>query len=158
MAVSRVAGIIIEGSSSFISRTSQALILVIRAPSFATVRSYIGKIAESARSGMRAYADPPTYEVGRATSTSNVFWYASTIAHDSYHSKLYHDAALRHRRVPASAWTGPAAERACNEFQIRILRELRSLNPAVVDHYITYLQGIISSGRNYYSDYGSRSW
>ena len=75
-----VNGIEVEGSDAFVSRTTEALTLLAASKSFGEVKKYLGRIKESQRSGMRAYDKPPTYEVGEATSKSNVIWYASTIA------------------------------------------------------------------------------
>lgn len=154
-----VDGIVLEGSNAFISRTTEAVTLLCNSKSFGGVKKYVGRIKESERSGMRAYDKPPTYEVGESTSTANVIWYASTIAHDTYHSKLYHEAGLRNGKVPDEAWTGPTAEAVCNEFQKKVLQELRPKNPSVVDHYLKYLQGIIDKKTDYYSgDYEKRDW
>lgn len=154
-----VEGIVIEGGDAFVARTTVALSLLSSSPSFGSVKRYLGRIKESQRSGMRAYDTPPTYEVGNATSTANVFWYASTIAHDTYHSKQYHQAGLRNGRVPDDAWKGPQAEAECNQFQKRVLTELRPLNPGVVDEQLHYLQGIIDNKTDYYSgDYENRDW
>lgn len=154
-----VNGIVIEGGDEFISRTTEALTLLAGSMSFGDVKKYMGRIKESERSGMRAYDKPPTYEVAEATSKSNVVWYASTIAHDTYHSKLYHSAGLLDGKAPDEAWMGATAEAACNEFQKKVLQELREKNPSTVDHYLKYLQGIIDNKTDYYSgDYEKRNW
>lgn len=154
-----VDGIVLEGSDAFVSRTTQAVMLLSHSKSFGEVKKYVGRIKESPKSGMRAYDKPPTYEVGEATSKANVFWYASTIAHDTYHSKLYHEAGLRKGKVPDEAWTGAKAEAACNAFQKKVLQELRKQNPGVVDQHLQYLQGIIDKETDYYSgDYDKRDW
>jgi len=73
---------------------------------------------------MSAYDKPPTFLVGDATSQASTTWYASSIVHDSYHSKLYNDYRETHQSVPGSVWTGDEAEMMCLEFQISFLEEI----------------------------------
>ena len=76
---------------------------------------------------MRADAKRPTFVVGRATWKHSALWYAGTIAHDSYHSKLYHDAkASTGENPPADCWTGSEAEKKCLAFQLQVLQELKA--------------------------------
>ncbi len=81
-----------------------------------TIKSYIGTLecAESG-SGMFAWEQPPRYVVGSATLNAGTIWYAGTIVHDSWHSKLYNDYAIENNTtsVPANVWTGENAESKC---------------------------------------------
>ena len=74
---------------------------------------------------MRTYAARPTFDLGTETAYHSVTWCAGAIAHDAYHSKLYHDYRDAYGEpVPDDAWCGQAKELTCNEFQLRVLREI----------------------------------
>ena len=154
----RIGTIEVEGSDPFVAKTTEAIHLLNKTSAFWDVRRYLGKILEADRSGMRAYDTPPTYQVGQQTWVSHVIWYASTIAHDTYHSYLYHMAGYKSANVPDDAWTGAGAEKQCNEFQLRVLGELKKFNDSEASRFITYLQGLMGSGTDYYSNYASRNW
>ena len=148
----------VEGSDSFVAKTTEALTLLSKSSAFCGISNYLGKILEAQRSGMRANEDPPTYDVGQATWMANVIWYASTIAHDTYHSYLYHMAGLRSAQVPEDAWKGADAEKKCNEFQVLVLKQLKKTNEQTVSYYINYRQQLMASGTDYYSNYAGRNW
>ena len=150
MAKTRVGMIDVEGSNNFISSTTQALLMLERTK-FRRFHGYLGKVREGNFSGMFAWETPPTYQVGQLTWTADITWYASTIAHDTYHSYLYHLAGYRNANIPDNAWKGAGAEQKCNQFQLDVLQELNA-NASLV----TYLQGIMQSGLNYWS--GQRTW
>ena len=104
----------ISGSAEFIEQVSKALnLLKEKAPSkYAIITKYIGRIEQGDKSGMWAKRNPPTYVIADKTTFSSITWCASTIAHDSYHSKLYHDyMAMNKRAVSDSVWKGEAAEK-----------------------------------------------
>ena len=74
---------------------------------------------------MRAYAKRPTFVVGKPTWKHSALWYAGAIAHDCYHSKLYHEARASTGTTPsADCWTGSEAEKKCLAFQIEVLEML----------------------------------
>jgi hypothetical protein len=85
------------------------------------VKKYVGRIRESAISGMVAYENPPTFNMSRETALKyseenkdySLQWCISCIVHDAYHSKLYHDYLDTHWMVPDQIWTGTDAELAC---------------------------------------------
>lgn len=121
-AAEKLYGIQIEGQPEFVKRTKAALEILKNGRSIETVQMYVGIIRESERSGMRAYLEPPVYEVGKATWSAGDLWYASTIAHDSYHSLLFHEAKKREGKNPDdSVWMGADAERKCLKFQEQVL-------------------------------------
>lgn len=78
---------------------------------------------------MWAYKTPPTYEIGDSTAFYSVTWCAATIAHDSFHSKLYHDYRKAHGgRVPDHVWTGRAAETECIKHQLLVMEHIGASN------------------------------
>ena len=82
----------IRGGSEFLLRTQEALALLRPTSRFAEVRSNLGLIRQGRRSGMKAWAQAPTFVVGKRTWKHSALWYAGAIAHDAYHAKLYADA------------------------------------------------------------------
>jgi hypothetical protein len=121
-----VGDIEIRGGAEFCARTKEALELLMRRRSFAEVHGMIAVIREGKRSGMRASEARPTFVVGKPTWRHSALWYAGAIAHDAYHSKLYHEAkAGNDGKTPnRNTWTGAAAEKICLAFQRRVLEEL----------------------------------
>ena len=117
----------IRGSAAFIVSTRQALEAAGTTSSFSLVKPFIAAIKEARRSGMHAHGSKPTYCVGKATWQSSPVWYASTIVHDGYHSKLYHENRRRFlgiRYTPPKAWTGKLAEQECLRLQLEALCEM----------------------------------
>ena len=117
----------IQGAPVFRARTLEALSLLEGSTSFARVAPYIKIIKEADHSGMRAYDERPMYEVGFRTWNYSAPWYAGTIAHDGYHSLLYHAAkGAGTAQPPETSWTGADAERKCLRFQVLVLREIKA--------------------------------
>jgi len=117
----------ILGSVRFQEQIRQALLLLKTkdAEAYAIVARYVRRIQEGERSGMWAYKDPPTYENQRHHGLLLVTWCAATIAHDSFHSKLYHDYRKAHGApVPDEVWTGTAAEQECMRHQLAVMQHL----------------------------------
>jgi hypothetical protein len=136
-------GIEIQGSPTFIHSTITVLGMLKKTQSFEVVQRYVSIIKEAEKSGMRAYDVKPTYEVGADTWQYSIVWYAGTIAHDAYHSRLYHEAKV---------WTGTEAERQCLAFQLQALKELNAN-----EYLINYVEGLIEDP-DYWSDYDNRYW
>jgi hypothetical protein len=108
----------LEGDEDFIDKTKKALMLLLKSGTFQEIKNYLGKIKQHHASGMRVYANPPTFEVNEPTWSSNITgWYASTIAHDTYHSYLYHNN---------QEWHGKKAEQNCLRIQLSVLEEIGS--------------------------------
>ena len=89
--ISKFFNIRIIGDTDFINATKKALDLIRTSDSemWSMVSKYVGIITSSEKSGMKAWTNSPVFEVGLATSESDSYWYASSICHDAYHSKLY---------------------------------------------------------------------
>ena len=121
-----VEGIQIRGAEEFLLRTREALALLKSTSRFAEIRPNIALISQGTRSGMKAWGENPTFSVGKRTWKHSALWYAGAIAHDAFHSKLYHEAKRvgGGREPDADAWTGGEAEKICLAFQRRVLLEL----------------------------------
>jgi hypothetical protein len=116
-----------RGRPEFLYRTKEALELLRPAPFFSEIQHYVAIIQQGRRSGMRAYAKRPAFVVGMRTWSHSALWYAGAIAHDSYHSKLYHEARESSGgNPPGDRWTGSAAEKKCLAFQIEVLKALHA--------------------------------
>jgi hypothetical protein len=114
----------IAGSVTFTNQVITALTLLTeKAPeAYEVVTNYVKRIEQGERSGMWAYKKPPTYEMSDKTTFYSLTWCAATIAHDSFHSKLYHDyPSTPGKTVPDSAWTGTDAEKKCMEHQLNVM-------------------------------------
>jgi hypothetical protein len=135
----RFGNVEIRGNTRFKNQVVNALVLLkSKSPdAYAIVTNYIGIIEQAKHSGMKAYAKPPTFHLNGRTAYYSVTWCASAIAHDSFHSKLFHDYLDKHRSqapgdalksdwglVPDHIWIGEAAEKQCVEHQLQVLREI----------------------------------
>jgi hypothetical protein len=121
--------LIIRGTARFEDQVQKALALLQgkATGAYTVVTNDIGVIQQSKRSGMKAYLNPPRFEMSDGTAFYSLTWCAGCIAHDSFHSKLYHDYLRAHpgaRSVPDPVWTGEAAEKACSEHQIQVLKDI----------------------------------
>jgi hypothetical protein len=157
-----VEGVEIHGSAEFISRTKEALALLGRTPFINVIPRYIAVIRQGKRSGMRADASRPTFVVGKPTWKHSALWYAGAIAHDCYHSKLYHEArAGAGGKPPADFWTGTDAEKKCLKFQIEVLESMGA-DEATVDYLKQVERNPTYQGRNRglsaWWDYWQRRW
>ncbi len=148
------ASITIIGDDAFTDRTKVALSFIEKgAPeSYMLVTNYIGVIQQYECSGMRAYDSPPTYHVGERTSNASVLWYASTIVHDAYHSKLYNDYLKeRGKPVPGEIWTGREPENACLSAQEDFLRAVNA--PEKTIKHVRKMRDV-----DYFSSEVKRDW
>ena len=148
-----IAGIEIRGRSEFVRRTEEALELLRNLPHFPEIQRHIAIIKQGRRSGMWAQAKRPTFAVGRRTWSHSALWYAGAIAHDAYHSKLYHDAKRETANPPPDCWTGPEAERKCLAFQIEALKAL-----GADDATVAYLEKLRKNPTYQGHHKGWRSW
>ncbi len=118
----------IRGNPEFRFCTQKAIDRLRSIPQFELILNHVAVIRQGRRSGMKAWAEKPTFTVGAATWRHSVIWYASAIAHDAYHAKLYFDAkGGSHAKEPDNdAWTGVEAEKSCLAFQRQVLLELNA--------------------------------
>ena len=140
--IAEVDGIEVCGSLAFVFATREAVKAVGRTQAFCIVKPFIAAIKEARHSGMRAFGSKPTYCVGKATWQSSPVWYASTIVHDGYHSKLYREnrrTFLGIPYTPRKAWTGKLAEQECLRIQLNALREMGA-DPATEQYVQSLLE------------------
>src|ERR1043166_3256033 len=117
----------IVGSLRFSNQVQNALLLLKArdAEAYCIITNYVGRIERGSRSGMWAYKKPPTYEMSDTNAFYSLTWCAATIAHDSFHSKLYHDYRKDHPGgVPDTVWTGRVAERLCMKHQLSVMEHI----------------------------------
>ncbi len=125
-------GIQIAGSARYCDQVREALQLLKNrdASDYAIVTTYVKRIEEGPHSGMWAYRDPPTFEMSDVSAFSSVTWCAADIAHDSYHSKLYHDYRNAHGGyVPDDVWKGREAEQKCMKHQLAAMERIKAPQP-----------------------------
>ena len=125
----RLDGLEIQGTATFEKQVIAALTLLkTKSPeAYHLVTTHIGLIKQAQRTGMAAYATPPTFELSGRTAFYSLTWCAASIAHDAFHAKLYHDYLQQHPGhafVPNAVWMGEAAERHCLRHQTRVLKDL----------------------------------
>lgn len=147
----------VVGDASCISKTNAALnLLKTKAPlDYARVAKYVGTIeCVSQGSGMWAWESPPRYTVGKVTLDADTMWYAGTIAHDSCHSVQYNAYKASHPNegVPASVYSGEAAEAQCLEVQHRSLQRMGASSST-----LTYMKTLLST-KYWTGDYTNRWW
>jgi len=124
---------------------------------YAIVTNYIGRIQHGERSGMWAYKTPPTYEMGDATAFYSLTWCAATIAHDSFHSKLYHEYLKAHDAVPDSVWIGKTAERQCMKHQLAVMKRIGATQWEI-EHAQKQADGHYAKDNETWDDYEKRKW
>ena len=150
----------IIGSIRFSNQVQSALLLLKTrdADAHAIVTNYIGRIQEGERSGMWAYKKPPSYEMSDTNAFYSLTWCAATIAHDSFHSKLYHDCQLKQPgRVPDAVWTGRAAEQLCMKHQLSVMERIGATKWEM-DYAKKQAGGHYVKDKETWREYKKRSW
>jgi hypothetical protein len=154
------AGPEIIGSMQYSNQVRQALLLLEARDTnaYAIVTNYIGQIKEGEHSGMEAYLTPPVYEMSDRTAFYSLTWCAATIAHDSFHSKLYHDYQKAHGDpVPDEIWTGRAAEQKCMKHQLAVM-ECIGATQNEMDWAKKQADGHYVKDNENWSDFNNRKW
>jgi hypothetical protein len=150
----------IVGSLRFSNQVYQALLLLQAKDTnaYAVVTNYVGRIQEGERSGMWAEKSPPTFALSSTTAFYSLTWCAATIAHDSFHSKLYHEhRKISGRKVPAEVWTGRAAERQCMAHQLLVMERIGA-SQRELDHARQQADGHYVKDNESWQDYQKRKW
>jgi hypothetical protein len=150
----------IVGDERYLEQVDKALALLKnKAPeAYAIVAKNVKRIQQCERSGMAAYETPPTFEMSDKTAFASVTWCAAAIAHDSYHSKLYHDYLDAHPGgVPDDIWTGRPAERQCMKHQIAVMKQIGA-DRSEIDHAILMSDGHYVKEHETWSDYQNRDY
>ena len=156
-------GVTVYGSESFIKQVEGSLnLLRERSPeAFKLTQRYAPRIEQNSRSGMRAYDNPPTFNLSEKMASYSTTWCGGAIAHDTYHSKLYHEYLDAHDGpVPDEAWSGQAKELECNRYQASVLRDIGA--PEFEITYVNQLDGshfdLNGDGKQTWIDYWLRDW
>jgi hypothetical protein len=107
---------------------------------------------------MWAYKTPPTYEMSDTNAFYSLTWCAATIAHDSFHSKLYHDYRKEHSEpVPDAVWTGRAAEQLCMKHQLAVMERIGATK-CEMDYARKQADGQYVKDGETWKEYKKRSW
>jgi hypothetical protein len=150
----------IIGSERFSNQVQQAIALLKSqdGEAYQILTNYVGRIQEAERSGMWAYRKPPTYEMSDSTAYYSLTWCAATIAHDSFHSKLYHDYQSSHTNpVPDRVWTGTNAEQRCMKYQLQVMERIGS-SKAEMDYAREKADGNYVKDQETWEDYKRHKW
>jgi len=150
----------IVGSPRFSNQVYQAMLLLRTKDTnaYVIVTNYVWRIRQGERSGMWAYLTPPTYEMADSTTFHSLTWCAATIAHDSFHSKLYHDYRNAHGgAVPDKVWTGQAAEELCMKHQIAVMERIGA-SKSEIDYAKKQSSGKYVKDNETWEDYKKRNW
>ncbi|MDB6108447.1 MAG: hypothetical protein JWR69_197 [Pedosphaera sp.] len=150
----------ISGSPRFSNQVHQALLLLKErdVEAYTIVTNYVRRIQPGKHSGMWAYKTPPTYEMTDATAFYSLTWCAATIAHDSFHSKLYHEYQKAHDGpVPDVVWTGTAAEQQCMQHQLAVMQRIGAPQREI-DHAKQEADGQYVKDKETWGDYEKRKW
>ena len=123
-----VDGLEVVGNSRFQEQVKGALALLReKSPdAYEIITNHIRAIVQARRSGMRLDLAKPTFELANPTAYYSLTWCASCIAHDSMHSKIYHDYMRAHAgvRKPEDWSSHVEEEKKCNAHQLQVLRDL----------------------------------
>jgi hypothetical protein len=144
----------IIGSARFVNQIEAALTLIREkdTEAYNNIIKYIGRIQEADHSGMAASLDPPTFFFNERSAFYSLTWCAGDIAHDSYHSKLYHDYKAKYGdNVPNEIWTGQEIEMKCLRYQIEVMRKI-----GAPQGEIDYLKSL--DGSHYKVEFDKRGW
>lgn len=121
----------IKGDKQCIQDTNDALDnLRFAAPAeYSNVKRYIGIIeCIESNSGIAVKENPPRFQVGKPTYESSYgsMWYASVLAHEACHSRLYREYLAAHpkQQVPLDAYGGRPGEETCLSVQAGVLKKL----------------------------------
>lgn len=158
--------LVIKGTSEFEDQISRALALLNeKAPeAHDMVNEYVGKIEQGKRSGMAPYKITPRISLADKTTYYSLTWCASVLAHEAFHSKLYHDYRKKYRwrfwTVPKEVWKSFEAERKCLKHQLEVLKQI---NASIYEiNYVAMGDGthgdVNGDGKLDRTDYLLRDW
>ena len=153
----------IVGDKQFTAHVESSLLLLQeKAPdAHAMVIKYIGSIEQGEQSGMWVEKQPPIFELNKNTALYSITWCAATIAHDSFHSKLYHEYKEKYPGpVPADVYSGQDAELKSIQHQIQVLKQIGAPQDEI--KYLNYQDGlhqdVNKDGKYDWEDYYMRNW
>jgi hypothetical protein len=153
----------IEGSSKFRVQVQACLNLLSKKAQreYQLIKDHIGVISQNGRSGMRAWENPPRYQMSDTTAFYSLSWCAGTIAHDAYHSLLYKKySSIDGGKPPYEKWAGTSAEKESIDFQLSVMRKVGASNHEI--NYLKSLDGthgdVNGDGKLNNEDYKLRDW
>ncbi len=153
----------IEGDALYIQQVNHCLdVLASRAEEeYQVVLEHIGVISQNSRTGMKAWEDPPRFDMSNTTAFSSGPWCANSISHDAYHSYLYKGYKLSpYRRTEYELWAGFEAERKAIAYQLESAEKIGMSSDLVV--YLKSLDGshgdVNGDGKLTSEDYVARTW
>lgn len=156
-------GITVTGNNKYQIQVNKCLrLLSLKAKSeYKIIKTHIGIIAQSDKSGMWAWENPPRYSMSDKTAFYSITWCAGTIAHDAYHSFLYHKyVSPSGEKPPYDKWGGVNAEKLAIDFQVKVMKKIGASK-----HEINYLQTLDGThgdtnkdGKLDWDDYKQRRW
>ena len=124
----RFDGLEIIGTTKFQLQVVTALTLLReKSPqAYQITTNHVQIIKQSQRSGMRLDLATPTFELADPTAYYSITWCASSIAHDSMHSKIYYDFLKANPGVQKPLdWNSQVdEEKKCNAHQLQVLRSV----------------------------------
>ena len=132
----------LQGSRGFIVLTQIALACLRTADCSAEVWGLLAVLRKAKRSGVYAWEAVPVIDVGLRCWTSSTICYASGIAHEGFHIKLYREAKQRNggREPDINTYGGVEGEKKCLEYELRVLEELKA-----EDFYLKYVRELMKS-------------
>jgi len=153
----------VEGSLKYKGQVEGCLDLLSKKAKseYKLVKDHIGVISQNGKSGMRAWENPPRYQMSDTTAFYSLSWCAGTIAHDAYHSFLYKKySPIDGGKPPYDKWAGTSAEKKSIDFQLSVMKKIGASN-----HEISYLKSldgmhgdVNGDGRLNNEDYKLRDW
>jgi len=157
-------GLEVEGTAKFQRQVADALALLReKSPSaYQAVTNHVLVIKQSRRSGMRLDLKKPTFELANPTAYYSITWCASAIAHDSMHSKTYHDYLKANPNGQRSEeWSSQVEEeKKCNAHQLQVLRDIGA--PLVEINHAAQQDGthadVNKDGKYDWDDYEKGNW
>jgi len=160
----RFDGVEIKGTNKFQEQVANALALLRERalPAYGIVTNHVQIIKQSRRSGMRSELLQPTFDLANPTAYYSVTWCAGAIAHDSMHSKIFHDYQKSHSGThPAYDWNSQVEEeKRCNAHQLQVLRDLNA--PLLEINHCAAQDGthadVNKDGKYDWDDYNQGNW
>jgi hypothetical protein len=153
----------IEGNEKYRKQVKSCLdLLALKAKKeYELIENNVGVISQHGKSGMRAWENPPLYQMSDKTAYYSLTWCAGTIAHDAYHSFLYKKHSLNNgKRTPYNKWAGFSSEKQATDFQLKVMKKIGA-SPHEVD-YLRTLDGthgdVNGDGKLTQEDYKQRDW
>ena len=152
----------VAGDAAFVEKVGGALrLLAEKSPEeFAFVVEQVRLFRQAEPSGTHVADGLCVVDLGGPTAGASVAWVASVLVHESNHNKQYRDALATGRPVDPAAYTGVAAERACNAVQLIALRRVGG-TAAEIEHLSRQDGGhfdVDGDGDYDWDDYRLRKW